>query len=163
MCDEVIMDKSEFTRRVTDMRDRLYRVACGMLREREDRLDALQEAVLKAWAKRDGLRNEDYFETWLTRILINECRNLQRAQRRMLPLESVPERGTDGDIDVPLRDAVLALDEKLRLVVILHYMNGYSVAEVARILRLPEGTVKTRLRKARGELKDMLGREGRAI
>lgn len=157
------MDKSEFTRRVTDMRDRLYRVTCGMLRERQDRLDAVQEAVLKAWANRDGLRNEDYFETWLTRILINECRNLQRAQRRTLPLEAAPERGTEGDIDVPLRDAVLALDEKLRLVVILHYMNGYSVAEAARILRLPEGTVKTRLRKARGELRDMLGGEGRAI
>ena len=157
------MDKSEFTRRVTDMQDRLYRVACGMLRERQDRLDAVQEAVLKAWAKRDGLRNKDYFETWLTRILINECRNLQRAKRRTLPLEAAPERGTEGNIDIPLRDAVLALDEKLRLVVILHYMNGYSVAEVARILRLPEGTVKTRLRKARGELKDMLGREGRAI
>ena len=135
------MDKSEFTRRVTDMRDRLYRVTCAMLRERQDRLDAVQEAVLKAWAKRDGLRNEDYFETWLTRILINECRNLQRAQRRTLPLEAAPERGTEGDIDVPLRDAVLALDEKLRLVVILHYMNGYSVAEAARILRLPVGTV----------------------
>ena len=48
------MDKSEFTRRVTDMRDRLYRVTCGMLRERQDRLDAVQEAVLKAWAKRDA-------------------------------------------------------------------------------------------------------------
>jgi len=157
------MDKSEFTQRVTDMRDRLYRVTCGMLRERQDRLDAVQEAVLRAWAKRDGLRNEDYFETWLTRILINECRNLQRVQRRVVPLESVQVPAADGDIDVPLRDAVLALDEKLRLPVILHYMNGYSVAEAARILRLPEGTVKTRLRKARGELRKMLAEEGRAI
>jgi len=157
------MDKSEFTQRVTDMRDRLYRVTCGMLRERQDRLDAVQEAVLRAWAKRDGLRNEDYFETWLTRILINECRNLQRVQRRVVPLESVQVPAADGDIDVPLRDAVLALDEKLRLPVILHYMNGYSVAEEARILRLPEGTVKTRLRKARGELRKMLAEEGRAI
>jgi len=157
------MDKSEFTQRVTDMRDRLYRVTCGMLRERQDRLDAVQEAVLRAWAKRDGLRNGDYFETWLTRILINECRNLQRVQRRVVPLESVQVPAADGDIDVPLRDAVLALDEKLRLPVILHYMNGYSVAEAARILRLPEGTVKTRLRKARGELRKMLAEEGRAI
>lgn len=157
------MEKSEFTRRVTGMRERLYRLTCGMLPEPQDRMDAVQEAVLRAWAKRDGLRNEAHFETWLTRILINECHNIQRARRRVVALEGAPEPAGREGVDVPLRDAVLALDEKLRLPVILYYMDGYGVAEVARILRVPEGTVKSRLRRARGELKDMLSEEGRAL
>ena len=157
------MDRSEFTRRVSAMQDRLYRLTYGMLREPQDRMDAVQEAVVRAWTGLDRLRNEAFFETWLTRILINQCHTLQRSAKRTLPLEAAPEPSAPPEMDRPLHDAILALDERLRLPVILHYMEGYGTAECARILRVPEGTVKTRLRKARRELKDMLSGEGRAI
>lgn len=150
------MDKQEFTRRVLAVEGRLYRIACGLLREPQDRCDAVQEAVLKAWRSLPRLRDEALLETWLTRILINECHNLLRAKGRLVPLEGVPEPPAPDGGDARLREALLALPEKLRLPVLLHYMEGYRTREIARILRVPEGTVKTRLNKAREELRRML-------
>ena len=154
------MNRQEFTRRVLALEGRLYRISCGMLRSPQDRQDAVQEAVLKAWQKLDGLRNEKFFETWLTRILINECYNLLAARKTQLPLEEAPELpAADEGGNRELRDALLGLDEKLRLPVILHYMEGYRVREIAGILGLPEGTVKTRLARAKRELKKYLEEE----
>ena len=81
------MDKQEFSRRVLAVEGRLYRISCGMLREPQDRLDAVQEAVLKAWQNLGRLRREEFFETWLTRILINECHNIQGARRRIASVD----------------------------------------------------------------------------
>ena len=86
------MDKQEFADRVHAMQERLYRLAYGQLREEQDRRDAVQEAILKAWQSRERLRDEAYFETWLVRILINECHNIQRAGRRIFPVERLPEQ-----------------------------------------------------------------------
>lgn len=73
------MDKQEFTARVLAMEGRLYRISRGLLAEEQDRLDAAQEAVIRAWQNLSRLRHEEFFETWFTRILINECRNIQRS------------------------------------------------------------------------------------
>ena len=110
------MDKQEFSRRVLAVEGRLYRISCGMLREPQDRLDAVQEAVLKAWQNLHRLRREEYFETWLTRILINECHNILSARRRIAQVDELPERAApQEDRNRALRDALLALDEALRL------------------------------------------------
>ncbi len=153
------MDKQEFTARVLAIEGRLYRISCGLLKEEQDRLDAAQEAVIRAWQNLDRLRHEAFFETWLTRILINECRNIQRSLSRALPLDVVPEQTALPDADGELRRAVAALNVQLRLPVLLKYMEGYRTREIARILKIPEGTVKSRLRRARAELKRMLGEE----
>ena len=148
------MNRAEFTARVQAMTDRLYRISYGQLREEQDRRDAVQETLMKAWAGLPRLRREEYFETWVIRILLNECHDRQRRARRELPLDSAPEPvAPDFDGDVEVRDAVRALPEKLRTVVLLHYMEGYQVGEVARILRLPLETVRSRLRRARAELR----------
>ena len=157
------MNKQEFTQRVLAMENRLYRISCGMLDNHQDRLDAVQEAVLKAWANVGRLREERYFETWLTRILINECHNLQSARKRSVALERIPEPGAQAaEADHPLRDALAALSPELRLPVLLFYMEGYKTREVAQILRIPEGTVKTRLMRAKRKLKIMLEEGKRA-
>ena len=151
------MDKQEFTRRVTAMQDRLYRLACGQLRSPHDRSDAVQEAILKAWCALSRLRDPALFDTWLTRILINECHNLQRSAARRASMDSIPEPTAPGaETDSPVRDAILELPEKYRLPVILHYMNGYTTEEIARILRVPTGTVRSRLKRARERLKETL-------
>lgn len=151
------MEREEFTRRVRAVTDRLYRISYGQLREPQDRMDAVQNALLKAWSARHRLRDPAHFETWLIRILINECHNLQRRQRPTMPLEFLPDRPDDapgGNPDV--RDAILQLPEKQRIVVILHYMEGYKIAEIAKILRLPDETVRSRLKRARAALKTLL-------
>lgn len=156
------MDKQEFTRRVLAMENRLYRISCGMLDNHPDRLDAVQEAVLKAWGNLPRLREEKYFETWLTRILINECHNIQFARKRVVPVENVPEKGTMPPGDTHMREALAALHPDLRLPVLLYYMEGYKMREIAQILRIPEGTVKTRLMRAKRKLRILLEEEERA-
>lgn len=150
------MNKEEFTRRVRGAQDQMYRMTYGLLREPQDRMDAVQEAIFKAWCNLRLLRDDRYFETWLIRILINECHNRQRAQSRLAPLEAAWEPREEFSGDTALRDAILALPEKLRLPVMLHYMEGYKTDEIAQMLRLPGGTVRSRLRRARMALKEML-------
>ena len=150
------MNKQEFARRVLAVENRLYRISCGMLKNPQDRMDAVQEAVMKAWANVHALRREEYFETWLTRILINECHNILKARKNLVQLESLPEQGAYTGDNKPLRDALLALDVQLRLPVLLYYMEGYRLREIAQILRVPEGTVKTRLTRAKKKLKTLL-------
>ena len=83
------MNDQEFTMRVRLMERKLYRIAHAILWNDADCADAIQEAVFKGWMKRSGLREERYFETWLVRILINECKNIIRRQKRApLPLDS---------------------------------------------------------------------------
>ena len=157
------MDKGEFTRRVLAMEDRLYRVSRSLLREPQDRMDAVQEAIARAWERRDGLRKPRYFETWLTRILINACYDQLRAGKRNVPLEDAPELIAPTEENRELREALDALADELRLPLVLRYMEGYRVREIAGMLELPEGTVKTRLARAKRELRRLLdGGEGRA-
>ena len=154
------MDKQEFSRRVLAVEGRLYRISRGMLRDAQDQMDAVQEAVLKAWRSRDRLRQEEFFETWLTRILINECHNIQNARRRIVPLERVPERAAPAaDANEALYEALMALDEALRLPLMLNCVEGYRIREIARILRLPEGTVKSRIARAKRTLRELLEEE----
>lgn len=149
------MDKQEFTRRVLLKQDALYRISGGLLREPQDRMDAVQEAVLKAWAGLGRLRCEEFFETWLTRILINECRNIQRRRARVAPPEAAKEPVAPQSDDA-LRDALRLLDEKYRLPLLLYYMEGYHLHEIAVILKIPKGTVATRLKRARAMLRELL-------
>ena len=152
-------DAESFARRVEGMQGALYRVAYGLLLNRADCADAVQEALLRAWEKRASLREERYFETWLTRILINECYTTLRRRRAALPLDGLPEPVAPPDADPALHDAIARLDRKLRLPVVLHYMEGYGVGDIARMLRLPSGTVKTRLARARALLRLQLSDE----
>ena len=146
------MDEQEFSRRVTQSRDKLFRIAYTLLHNEQDCADALQEALLRAWQNLGRLREERFFDTWLVRILINECKRL-RARRR--PAVSVQEAHSVPP-DRALHDALRALDEKYRLPVTLHYLEGYSLEEIAFLLRIPMGTVKSRMYVGRTRLKSQL-------
>ena len=150
------MDRDEFTRRVRASQEKLYRISCGLLREPQDRMDAVQDAILKAWCNLRKLRDEEYFDTWLIRILINECHNRHRTQACFVPLESVPEPSEPFRGNSLLRDAIYTLPQKLRIPILLHYMEGYKTDEIAQMLRLPGGTVRSRLRRGRMMLKTIL-------
>jgi RNA polymerase sigma-70 factor (ECF subfamily) len=155
----MFMDGTEFETRVLNNEARLYRIARSMLRNDQDCGDALQEGILKAWQHLYTLRDEGSFDAWLTRIVINECRNLQRGYlRRAVPLESVPERGTELP-DPGLAYALDSLPEKYRLILKLHHEEGFAVGEIAAMLRLPKTTVKWRLQEGRRLLGGILSEE----
>lgn len=148
------MDEKMFSQRVHACADRLWRISWSILRNGADCDDALQNALLCAWRGIRGLKNDAYFETWLTRILINESRSLLRKRARLpgaLP-EAICERETPENVD--LSDTLGALEVKLRLPLVLHYMEGYSVKEISDMLCLPETTVKWRMHAARKQLRD---------
>ena len=151
------MDKEEFTRAVLEYESTLYRVAKSMLGSEADCADAAQNALLRAWEKQHTLRDTAYFKTWLTRILINECRAMLRQRARFVPLE---EEAAEGEIaperDSGLYEAVMGLDVKYRVPFVLYYIEGFRTHEIASMLKLPEGTVKTRLRRAREILRTEL-------
>lgn len=153
------MDKQEFARRVTQMQGSLYRVAASYLRGESDRLDAVAEAIARAWEKRGTLREEAWFATWMTRILIRVCVDIQRRQKRMTPVDILPETPTGEDSCAALREAVDSLPQKLRTMVVLYYMEGYEVLEVARIMGTTKGAVCAGLSRAREKLRAMLGEE----
>jgi RNA polymerase sigma-70 factor (ECF subfamily) len=141
------------------MMQTLYRVSYAQLSQSSDRDDAVQECLYKAWKKRRHLKDDSVMQTWVIRILINECRNIQKKRKRELPLDVLPERATPPNTEVDLHNALFVLDETLLLPVLLHYVEGYSTKEVAQILRLPHGTVKSRMARARRELQKLLSWE----
>ena len=153
------MDKQEFARRVTQMQGSLYRVAASYLRGESDRLDAVAETVARAWEKRGTLRQEAVFATWMTRILIRVCVDIQRRQKRMTPVETLPDVPTGEDTSAALREAVDSLPQKMRTMVVLYYMEGYEVLEIARIMGTTKGAVCAGLSRAREKLRAMLGEE----
>lgn len=151
------MDKDTFARLVTEMSPALYRTARALLRSEDDCRDALSEAVLRAWSSLDRLRDETRFPAWMTRIVVNESRAIVRRQRRIVLTDTPPEPPVQ-EIP-PVMEALYALPDTLRLPVVLHYVQGYSVEETASILRLPRSTVRGRLARARKALRLELSEE----
>ena len=152
------MLKEEFDQAILGMMDTLYRVAATQLRQQADREDAVQECLRKAMEKRHKLREERYLQTWVIRILLNECHTMQRRMARTQPAEEIPAVQRSAE-PAPLRDALLQLEQRYRTPILLHYIEGYSVAEIAAILRVPQGTVKTWLSRGRKALRTILNEE----
>jgi RNA polymerase sigma factor (sigma-70 family) len=158
------MEHSEFAQRTEQIRARLYRTAYLYLGSQADALEAVDEAVYRALCALGKLRQPEYFEAWLTRILVNECHRELRRKKRLAEEPLLPESaGADAYDNLPLKEAIRRLPEPLRQVVILRYFSGYTLAETASILDVPAGTVSTRQRRAlellRLELREEDGHE----
>lgn len=159
-----------------------YNVAVRMLGNPWDAADATQEAFIKAFGALDQFRGEARFSTWLHRIVVNVVRDhLRRRQTnpmeaeeldRLTGLDSSEPRGhlvggresiidpvTDG-LSAPLLEALQSLDERFRLAVVLCDLLGFDYAEAARILEVQEGTIKSRIFRARADLASYLRRAG---
>ena len=154
------MDHEEFAARVEALKGRLYRTAYLYLGSDADALEAVDEAVYKALSALKQLRRPEFFDTWLTRIVLNECHRELRRRRRLSPEETLPESaGADAYDSLPLKEAVRRLPEELRTVVILRFFAGYTQAETAAALNIPQGTAATRQRRALELLRLELGEE----
>ncbi len=153
------MDRGFFIAEIEACSDMMYRVAWSILRNDNDVQDALQDAVLKAWEKRDRLKEDRYFRTWITRILINVCYDAQRKRRGTVPLDSIPEQSHASVPDPDLAIALAAVPEKLRLPLILCYSEGMTYEEAAAVLRIPLATLQGRLRRGKEALRKELRAE----
>lgn len=139
---------------VMDRLGESYRLARAILLDDGEAEDAVQEAGLAAWRRRDTLRDEGRFDVWFDRILVNECRDQLRKRGRAVkvaappigfePVASPPETGTDDDLD----RAVDALDAEHRMVVVMRYWQDRTIDDIAARIGIPAGTVKSRLHHA---------------
>ena len=154
------MEREEFGLRAEAVKGRLYRTAYLYLGSDADALEAVDEAVYQALRALNQLRQPEFFETWITRILLNECHKELRRRRRFSGEDALPETaGPDVYDALPLREAICRLPEELRTVVILRYFTGLTLQETADSLGLPVGTVSTLQRKALQLLRLELGEE----
>lgn len=157
---------AEFEARLAESSTLAFRVAYGVLRHRQDAEDVAQEAFVKAYRSFRQLRDRDRFRAWLVRMTWRLALDRQRADRRRATREVAHASEplvADAAEDVAARErathlwaAIDALPEKLRVVVVLSNIEGNDVAEVARLLKVPPGTVKSRLFLARQRLKEHL-------
>lgn len=143
-----MVDANMFTEESTAMLTTLQRISMSILHAEADAQDAVQQGLLKAWAKRDAAKPE-HFRAWLTRIVINECHNIQRHRMRVMPSDAVESPTPFAPPDMDVHAAIQGLDEKYRIPLLLKYYARYTEAEIARALALPQSTVKSRLFKAR--------------
>lgn len=142
------MKDAEYAQRVCALRGKLYKTAMLYMGSHSLAVDVLDEAIYKGLRSHARLRNEAYFDTWMTKILINECHNELRRQKRLCPMEEWTESAAERFDSLPLREAVRHLPEEMRDVVILRYFTGLTLAETAAVLKIPQGTAASRQRRA---------------
>ena len=142
------MTNEIFTQRIDAAKQKLYKTAMLYMGSHSTAMDVLDEAIYKAWCARNKLREEAYFDTWITRILINECHNELRRQKRLCPIDELPETAAEEFDHLPLKEAIQRLPKELKDVIILRYFSGFTLVETAQMLKIPQGTAATRQRKA---------------
>lgn len=153
----MIMTKEQLGSLIIASEDTMYHVAKTLLRSDADCADAIQEAIVKAFAGVHTLRRDSYAKTWLVRIVINECYAIMRRQKKLVPLEDIPEEAAEEIKDYSdLYDAISRLPEETRLTVTLYYMEDYSIKEIAALMNTTESAVKNRLLRARTKMKTEL-------
>jgi len=155
----------EFEARLVESSTLAFRIAFSVLRHRQDAEEVAQEAFVKAYRRFTQLRDRDRFRAWLVRMTWRLAIDRQRHDRRRMAREQMyePEPTPDAADEAIAREraaqlwrAIDALPDKLRIVTVLANIEGHDVADVARLLGLPPGTVKSRLFLARQRLKEHL-------
>lgn len=157
-------DKNAFMALMDEHRQMLYNTALLMLKNEDDVLDAMQDTVLSCWENLPTLRENRYFKTWLTRILMNKCYDILRQKQWISdvePPEQLQERDLDTSLDV--KDAMAKLSVDDRVLLSLFYYDGLSVKEIAAALSITEGAVRTRLNRSRNRFKRSYCQEGERI
>jgi RNA polymerase sigma-70 factor (ECF subfamily) len=140
----------------------LYRLALITSRNRDDAADALQDAMLKAHRKAPAFRHNAAVSSWLYRIVVNACLDRLRRSKNHPTTELPDDVGigdptTRVDTAIVVERALMRLPVEQRAAVVAIDMQGYSIAETARMLGVPEGTVKSRCSRARAKLAEVLG------
>ena len=157
-------DANEIGKIIQENVQAMYRVAFGILKNEDEIYDAISSTTIIVFEKIGTLKKEELFKTWLTRILINECYKIYNQNKKVIYLENCAPKSLDNLQytekdrleEQDARDLLNNLSKDLKETVMLYYFEDFSVKEVAEILNIPEGTVKSRLSKARKDLEKIL-------
>ena len=134
----------------------LLSVSYGVLHSWDLAADVVQSALLKGWRYRHSVKDPASFKPWLVRIAINESKNMMRRGFTVELDENTADEPVDREMRLDVRQAVYALPEKYRLPVILFYFEDMAVADIAKALDIPQGTVISHLHRGRARLREEL-------
>lgn len=150
-------DADAFTRLMQMQMQSLYKVAKSIMWSDEDIADTIPDTIFSCWRNLKGLKEPRYFKTWITRILVNKCKDHIRRNQTLFGDEALfGLSSNDTDLDkVEWKETLRLLDEKYRLVMMLYYIEGFKTSEISQILEIPEATVRTRLVRGRERLSEV--------
>ena len=159
-----MISEAEYIDLINKSRSKLYKTAMAILKNDDDACDAIQDALMSSYKNLHTLQNKEYFVTWITRILINKCYDIINKNKKVTFVDGEVTEETNGyydsyKIESSLESSLNQIDKDLREVVVLYYYNELSVNEIANILLIPSGTVKSRLSRARKELSEIIKKE----
>ena len=151
-------DNEAFLELINENKLNIYRVARGILSNEHDIEDAIQNTIIKAYEKINTLKKNEFFRTWLVRILINECNEIIRKNKRIVSINESnhEEKYNDYYENIDLTNAINLLSEELRVTTVLFYFEDMSIKDIALTLNIPDGTVRSRLSRARERLREVM-------
>lgn len=158
------LTKKDYISLIENHKEMLYRTAYGYLRDETLAIDALDEAIYLGYQHRKSVRQPEFAKTWLVRILINECLRILKDKQRTIPMEDISHGSEESghasrnsqEISLDTKMALDTLPLDLKQVIILRYFSDETIEDTAKILKIPEGTVSSRARKALALLKGEL-------
>lgn len=145
-------DPDAFTTLMQQQMKDMYRVAIAILLNDEDAADAIQETILSCWERIGTLRENRFFKTWLTRILINNCYDIRKKRENFVPMDEYEPSAAEDSYNLELKEALAELDEIYRIPMVLYYGQGWKTKEIAELLHVSTSTVQTRLARGREKL-----------
>lgn len=165
-------DADAFEQLVVAYRDQVFRLALRMCGNEADADEVAQEAFLSAWKALPNFRGDSRFSTWLYQLTSHAAIDLMRRKKRQIAAEDITEVSAPDPAPGPqqqaeqsetrqaVRDAMAQLSPEYRQIVVLRFLQELSYEEIGAVLKLPPGTVKSRLNRAKAQLKDILSKSG---
>ena len=144
---------------------KLYKTGMAILKNDDDTCDAIQETLISAYKNFNTLKEKKYFSTWITRILINKCYDIIKKNKKVSYInEQMEQQGDASYYDIYKEESSLEkvlnlISQDLKLVTVLYYYDEFSIKEISEMINIPEGTVKSRLARAREKLYEILKKE----
>ena len=153
-------DKEAYSRLIETVKLKLYKTAMAILKNDDDTCDAIQETLISAYLNLNKLQSNEFFTTWIVRILINKCYDIIRKNKKIINVADKISKEVDTFYEMYSEQSELELilkwmEEDLRTITVLYYYDDLSVKDIAIILDIPEGTVKSRLSRAREKISRM--------
>ncbi len=157
-------DKEGFIQSINQNRLKMYKTAIAILKNEDDANDAIQDALYSAYKNYYNLKEKSYFSTWIIRILINKCFDIINKNKKIAYIDDSITQNTTGvednyEVESSLEWVLKQIDKDLKEIVVLYYYDELSVSDIANILEIPQGTVKSRLSRAREQIGKIIKKE----
>lgn len=144
----------ELAEQIRQYQREMYRLSFVILKNETDAQDAVSETIVKAFESKDKLKDKEKIKQWLMKILVNVSKTMLKNRQRLVLIDDTEQLDSPVmDSSDELWEVVMQLEEEFRTVVVLYYYQCFSTKEISWMMKVPEGTVKSRLARAREKLK----------